>query len=169
MSIKGAASSVALGALLTLGIAPATAEVERFRGDGWSLRVQHDRLTGQTRCVLASTNRHLRYQPGAIGFLAGRRQNTLAAWYQVDDSAPVRWQDRTASLIAADVAIDGPGLDNPTGGWVWIPVSEIERARTVVIRAGDHGRIHHFAIAGFAPMLDAARRVGCGSDDAFRI
>jgi hypothetical protein len=158
-----------LGASPVLGFSPASAKFERYNSDGWRLRVRHDRFTGQTRCALASSNHHLRYQPGAVGFLVGKRRDTLAAWYRIDGGVPVRWQNRMASLIAADVAIDGPGLDNPTGGWVWIPLSEVEHAGTVAIRASDHGRLHHYAIAGFVPMLDAARRLGCGSDDAFRL
>ncbi|WBO24455.1 hypothetical protein [Sphingomonas abietis] len=169
MSKMGVVSGLVLGAALTLGMAPAAAKDERFQSDGWGLAVRHDRFTGQTRCVLTSVNRRSRYQPGAIGFLMGKRRDTLTAWYRVDDGAPIQWQARTASLIAANVSIDGPGLDNPTGAWVWIPVSELEQAKTVAIRANDQGRIHHYRLAGFVRMLDAARRLGCGSDDAFRI
>ena len=99
----------------------------------------------------------------------GKRRSTLAAWCRVYDEAPVRWQNRTAGLIGTGVAIDGPGVDNPTGGWVWIPVSEVEGARTVAIRARRRGHIRHFRVGDFAPMLDAVHRLGCGSDDAFRI
>lgn len=60
-----------------------------------------------------------------MGFLVGKGHDTRMAWYRIDDGAPVRWQDRTAALIAADVEIDGPALDNPTGGWVWIPFAEV--------------------------------------------
>ena len=164
------AASFALGGLLALGQAPAFAsDLNHYRSDGWSLAVRHDRFIGQIRCRLASSNHRLRYQPGAVGFFAGKHRDTLTSWYQVDDGAPVRWQDRTAALIAASVEIDGPALDNPTGGWLWIPISEVAQARTVAVRIGDHGHVHRYALAGFTPMLDAARRLGCATDDAFRI
>lgn len=161
-------SSLVLGGILAAGSSPAAAKVERFRDGGWDLSIRRDAFTGQARCALASVNRHFRFQPGAVGIRVGKRRDTLSAWYRIDDGAPVRWQDRTASLIGAGAAIDGPALDNPTGGWVWIPLSEIENATVVSIQVKERAPVRRYRIGGFAPMLGAARRLGCAADDAFR-
>ena len=166
--IKIAPSVVLLGLLLFAGSADASQTDKRFQANGWLLQIHLDRFTARSRCVLASANHRLRYQPGAIGFLLGKRRDTLGAWYKVDGGVPVRWQNRTAALVASGVAIDGPGLDNPTGGWVWIPVSEVDQATSVAIRGDDKGRVHRFRVSGFEAMLDASRRLGCESDDTFR-
>lgn len=166
---KWVATSLVLGGALAIASSPAAAKIEHYRDGGWDLHIRHDGFTGQTRCLLASTNRHLRYQPGAIGIRMGKHRNTLTAWYRVDNGAPVRWQDRTAALIGAGVAIDGPGLDNPTGGWIWIPLAEVEQAQSIAVRPDEHRRVRRFVLGGFAPMLEAARRLGCASDNAFRI
>lgn len=164
-----AVSGLVLGGILMASGSPANAELQHFRDGGWDLRIEHDTFTGQTRCALGSVNRHFRYQPGAVGFRMGKHRDTLSAWYRIDEGAPARWQDRTASLIGAGAVIDGPALDNPTGGWVWIPVSEVETAKVVSIRVKDKASVRRYRIGGFAPMLYAARRLGCASDDAFRI
>lgn len=162
-------SGLVSGMLLAFGVMPAAAKVEHHRDGRWVLKVRHDHFTGRTRCTLQTKNHRLQYQPGAVGFLIGKRRNTLPAWYRIDGGAPVRWQNRTASLIATGVAIDGPGLENPTGGWVWIPVSEVENAVTVAIRADEHARVRRYRLDKFGSMLASARSLGCSSDDAFRI
>lgn len=160
--------SVLLGTLMTCGLSPAAAKDGRVRSDGWTLRVHTDRFTGRTRCLLGAANHHLRYQPGAIGFRVGQARDTFSAWYRVDGGAPVHWQDRTAALFAAGVSFDGPTLDNPTDGWVWVPVAEVERAHMVAV-AREGGRVRHFAIRDFSGALATACGAGCASDDAFRI
>lgn len=162
------AVGLVLTASVALALSPASAHKQRLRGGDWVLAIRHDDFTGRSRCELASHNHRMHYEPGAIGFRVGKRRDTLAAWYRVDGGVPVRWQDRTAALIGAGVAIDGPDLDNPTGGWVWIPLTEVEQAHDVAIRASDHSHVRNFRPAGFATMLVEARRSGCDSDDAFR-
>jgi hypothetical protein len=160
-------ASIALG--ITLALAARTTQAKPYPGGTWVLKTHRDRFTGMTRCGVRSINHRVVYQPAAVGFFIGRRQNTLNAWYKVDGNAAVRWQDRIATLIALDVSIDGPGLDNPTGGWVWIPLGEVLAATTVAIRADDRGHIFQFSLAPLGPVLASAQRAGCASDAAFRI
>ena len=157
-----------LGAWLALGASPNAAKIERYRDGGWDLVIKHDRFANLTRCVLSSTDRRVDYQPGALGFQVGKRRDTRGAWYRVDGSAPVRWQDRIPVLVASGVVIDGPGLDNPSGGWVWIPIDEVREAQRIEIRAADRVRVREFRLQGFASLLNSARRLGCDVDDSFR-
>ena len=168
MKITGVRLSFILATATALLPSPASAE-HRFKQDGWLLTIKNDGFTGQTACVLSSKKPRMRYQPGAIGFFVGHRHDTLAAWYRVDGGSPVRWQDRSPELIAANVKIDSPALDDVTGGWVWIPADEVQRAGVVAIRPGDKAHTRHFHVRGFAAMREAATRLGCGSDDTFRL
>jgi hypothetical protein len=168
VKIAGIPFGFILVAAATLAPSPAFAK-RAFSQDGWRLVIRDDRFTGQIACRLSSTNHHMRYQPGAVGFFVGHRHDTLAAWYRVDGGAPVRWQDRSAALIAAGVKIDSPDLDDVTGGWIWIPVDEVQRASLVAIRPGDRARTRHFHLRGFAAMREAATRLGCSSNDIFRL
>lgn len=161
-----------LGLVLAFATASAPSPAvtkQLFQQDEWLLAIRSDHFTGQTFCSLYSTKRRMRYQPGAIGFFVGRRHDTLAAWYRVDGGAPVSWHDRSAALIAAHVEIDSPLLDNVTGGWVWIPIDEVQHASFVDVRPGGSGHIRRFPITGFASLREAADRLGCNSDDAFRL
>ena len=138
--------------------------VEHYAENGWKLAIRHDAFTGRVRCSLRTRNARMVYQPGAIGFRLGQHASTLPAWYRIDDAAPARWQDDYPALIAAGVPMDGPGLDNPTAGMVWLPLSKVERADIVRIRVGAKGSGHRFRMRGLAPMLEAAHHLGCGSD-----
>lgn len=157
-----------LAASLMLAREPALAATkERSSLDGWVLTVRDDRFADRVHCDLFASSHKLQYQPHAVGFRLGHHRDTLSAWYRVDGGPAIRWQDRTAALIATGAQIDGPGLDNPTGGWVWIPLEDVRQARNVAIRAGEQGHIHHFQMKGLAAMLDAAPRHGCASDASF--
>lgn len=160
-------SAVASLCLLSVQTDASTVASKRYKADGWSLAVRHDGLTRQTRCRLHANNRRILYQPQALGFAFRKSRDTLGAWYIIDNDAPVRWQDRYPQLIASGAAIDGPGLDNPTGGVVWIPIDEVAHAHNVRIRAGTRGQGRLFRLVGFASMLDAAHRLGCSSDASF--
>jgi len=158
----------ALAAMTGLSALPVAASNRLFKQDGWLLAIKNDAFTGQTTCELFSTNDHMRYQPGAIGFFVGRRRGAFEAWYRVDDGVPVRWQDRSAALIATGVRIDSLNLDDTTDGWVWIPIAEVQHARLVAVRSGERPHIHRFRVRGFAAMREAAGRLGCGTDASFR-
>jgi hypothetical protein len=150
------------GAIALVG-SVASGQTNQFRLGKWDLTIGHDHFTGKTNCSLSSSDRRLAYQPGAIGFLVGKRVDTASAWFRVDAGPPIRWQDREAGLISSGVEIDGPGIDNPTGGWVWIPVGEVDRASLVIIRPSERGRIREFRIGSFAAMKEIATRLGCKS------
>lgn len=132
----------------------------RYEADGWRLTVRHDGFTGQVACQLQSADRRMRYQPGAIGFVSGQR-DTIHAWYRLDGGAAYRWQDRYPALVAAGVMTDGPGLDDPTGGIVWLPEEDLRRVASVAIRTNPKRRVRTFALRGAATMIAAARRLGC--------
>ncbi len=110
---------------------------------------------------MRSSDGRMTYQPGAIGFRFGHRRDTLDAWYRLDTGPALRWRDSYPALIATGVAIDGPGLDNPTGGIVWLPEADAIHASEVTVRPTRKARAQTFRLGGFASLVDAARRLGC--------
>lgn len=135
--------------------------VDRYGIDGWIVTLRHDGFTGLVACTMHSSDGRMVYQPGAIGLRFGHRRDTLEAWYRFDAGPALRWRDRYPALITAGVAIDGPGLDNPTGGIVWLPEADVARVAEVTIRPTRKARLRTFHLGGFAPLRDAARRLGC--------
>jgi len=163
--------SVSAAALMCLSSGSAGARTDatkqRFAADGWSLVVRNDSFAKQYHCRLRATDKRILYQPNALGFAFRRSRDTLGAWYRIDDRRPVRWQDQFPTLVASGAAIDGGGLDNPTGGIVWIPIDEVTSANSVRIRPGGDGKESVFRLTGFSRMRDAAHRLGCVSDASF--
>ena len=154
---------------LSAGSAGARTDItkQRFAADGWSLVMYSDSFARQTHCRLRSADKRILYQPNALGFAFSRSRNTLGAWYRIDDHASVRWQDRYPTLVSSGAVIENGGLDNPTGGIVWIPIEEVAGANSVWVRPGGNGKEHNFRLTGFSRMRDAARRLGCVSDASF--
>lgn len=141
--------------------------VDRYAANGWQLTIRHDAFADRVSCTLRSHDRRILFQPGAVGFRFRRRRDTLGAIYRIDGGAPRRWQDAYPQLITNGVDVEGPGLDDPTDGVVWVPIDELRGTRIVAVRAnGRHdGRI--FALRGFEAMRDAAQRLGCRSKADF--
>ena len=154
------------GLALVFGVALASAaaardRVDRYGIDGWIVTVRQDAFTGSIACYMHSADRRMTYLPGAVGFAFGRRRDTLRAWYRLDGGPALRWQDRYPALSASGAAIDGPGLDDPTGGIVWLPEGDLAGVREVAIRPTVQSRVRVFRLRGFAELAGAARRLGC--------
>jgi hypothetical protein len=163
-----ACASLVAGALSAHPDARRPSKVERFAKGGWKLIVRHDSFADQMHCRLYTKDHAILFQPAAVGFRFGSRRDTLDAWFRIDGGAPVRWQDRYPALVATGAQIDGPGIDNPMGGIVWLPIDDVRAAHMVTIRASGNGKGHRFRMRGFAAMLDAAQRLGCVSDTSFQ-
>lgn len=139
----------------------ALAQAASAKPEVWQLKVVRDTFTDKTDCQLRTRDGLIRFQPGAIGFLFPHRRDTLAAWYRIGDGAPVRWQDRYATLVAAGVHVVGPGLDDPTSGIVWIPQTELASARSVSIRLGAKDRPRSFMLEPITSSIADAETRGC--------
>ncbi len=162
-SMAGRAWRGALGFAMLLSVssqANAADRVERFAADGWLLTVRHDGFIGRIACAMRSVDKRMYYQPRAVGFVVKSR-DTLGAWYRLDGGAAYRWQDRYPTLLAQGVTVEGPGLDNPTGGIVWLPEDELRNVESVAIRATPRGRVRTFTVRGYQTLASAARRLGC--------
>ena len=160
--------SVALSASMMLAAVTSQVSDPPLQSNGWRLSLSTDRFANLTTCRLASVKQRMLYQAGSLGFNIGRFSETTAVWYRIDRGSPMHWQDKLPIIRLAGAEIDGLSLDNPTGGWVWIPTGELGEARIVEICGDRASRVRRFTVGGFPTMLDAARRLGCTSDDNFR-
>ncbi len=157
---------VLLAALLASGASAAAASPSEqlYQQDGWRLAVRHDAFAGRTTCRLFSVDGRMTHQPGALGLRVGDGRDVLHAVYRLDGGALRRWSDRYPAFVAAQIPVDGPRVDDGFGGVAWLPDAEVKGVRTVEVEAGGETRVRRFRLRGFAPMLDAARRLGCPVD-----
>ncbi len=146
----------------SVGSATIRDRIDRYGMDGWAVTLRHDAFTGQLECNMHSDDGRMLYQPSAVGFrFRHSRRDTLDAWYRLEDGPAQRWRDRFPTLIAAGVAIDGPGLDDPTDGIVWLPEADVSAVNEVTIRPTRKARPQTFHLGDFAALANAVRRLGC--------
>lgn len=137
----------------------------------WRMTIQTDGFTGQVRCRLIKmktlTEGRITYAQKTFGFEMGEDVNTLNAWYSIDNRPAKRWQSLYPALTANRVPLEGASLENPTGGVVLLPETEIGDAHVVTIRADERSQPREFKLKGFESALAAARYNGCAADDSF--
>ena len=142
-----------------------------YNHQGWQISIRRDGFTGQTHCRLyrLKTLRQGRvtYAQHTLGFELGAKIDASRAWYILDNGPAKRWQDLYPGLAAARVPLEGPGLLNPTGGVVLIPLDQLADARVVTIRADEKTSPQRFELKGLAEALAAARLKGCSDDESF--
>ena len=147
--------------------APPQTTKQSFRQDGWRLTIRTSRFSGDSRCHLEHRQQPISYAAGALGFHFSPRLNTQGAWLKIDDAPPSRAQDETPALIRLGVPLDGPGLDNPGGGVVWIPASRLNGASIVTIQPAANRPPRSFSLKGFVQIRELALARGCTPEGRF--
>lgn len=142
-----------------------------YQLDGWVMTIQTDGFTGQPRCHLYSPKTlfqgRITYEGGALGFVFDEDRNTQNAWYRVDQAHAKRWQDVYPQLVRLRVPLEGGSLDNPTGGVVLLPETEVASAQEVSIRLSETESPKRFRLKGFEAAKAAALANGCDRADSF--
>jgi hypothetical protein len=140
---------------------PSPVSTTRYAEAGWRLEIRRDTFSDRTGCRL-SADRML-YQQGAIGFATGSHRGLSDTWFRIDGASARRWREVYPDLLASNVAIETGGLDDPTGGVVWLPLDLVANARDVSIEfyTAKGARLRRFQLRGFAGMHAAALRLGC--------
>jgi hypothetical protein len=133
----------------------------------WELRVSRNLFSGEVACRLNSRDNRVTYQGQALGFRFSKTVNTASAAYRIDGGSPRFWRDDLPALTRLATPIDGPGLDNATGGIVWIPASALSSANRVAIQPRPERRVRDFHLRGFAGLLTIARQRGCNPEARF--
>jgi len=133
----------------------------------WQLRIERNRFSGNIACRLRSRDHHGVYAGRAIGFRLGKHMDTTLATYRLDGGPAHEWRDQLPELIRLGTPIDGPGLDDPTGGFVWLPLSILRDVSRIAIQGRPDRRPEAFHLRGFAGLHDTARTRGCSTDQQF--
>ena len=70
-------------------------------------------------------------------------------------------------LIAQHVPLDRGGMDDPAGGFVWIPFDKLDQASRVAIEPRPGARPRVVRLAGLVALHDLAVTRGCAPDGVF--
>lgn len=139
---------------------PKDVTFEKFRvAPGWVLEVRRDRFLNASTCVVRS--RRVSYASGLVTFQFDGKLNTAEAVYRIDQGPP---------RAAADVAVASAGLGarhftgnlrNPSGGRVFLPMSQLEAASMLEVRPNPKKRSRAFKLQGLQAGVAEARRQQC--------
>jgi len=158
--------------MAAMAFAPALARVphgvarEHYRQGDWRLDVSRDRFSGAVACRLRAHGGRQIYRAGAVGFAVGALDMTHAA-YRIDGGDPVAARSNVPQLIAQHVPIELGGLDNPSGGYVWIPLDKLATADWVAIEPRPGARPKVVRLTGMIALHDLAVTHGCTPDAVF--
>jgi len=136
-----------------------------YKGD-WRLDVARDRFSGTVACRLRAHGGRQIYRAGAVGFAVGAR-NVIDATFRIDDGDPVAERNEVPRLIALHVPLERGGMDNPSGGYVWIAFDYLDKAGAVAIEPypGAHPKV--VRLTGLVALHDLALTRGCTPDTVF--
>jgi hypothetical protein len=139
--------------------------------DNWQLIIQKDGFTGRVSCQLyrlkTLSQGRITYAQETFGFEMGTDDNSLNAWYRIDKSPAKAWQDIYPTLAENRVKLLGGTFENPTGGVVLIPATEVKNAKAVTIRIDQKKAPKRFLLGRFEKAKSAADRLGCNQEQQF--
>lgn len=162
-------------ALLAVGAAalvphhgPASTLIKRQRALGaWRVTIVRDPFSAEVQCRLSRRDRRAFYIANAIGFRFDRHRDVTRGWYRVDGAVAKQWRDALPELVRLGVDIDGPQLDSPTGGIMWLPSAWLDQANWVEIEPQPGKKARRIGLRGFADLRDIARTQGCAPEARF--
>ena len=133
----------------------------------WQLDVARNGFSGDVACRLSSRNNHATYQADAIGFRFSRSWDVHDAVYRFDGGAPQQWRDDLPELVRIGAPIDAAGIENASGGIVWIPWSRMHDVNSIAIQARGDRKARVFHLRGLRGLLEVAVMRGCSPDSRF--
>lgn len=139
---------------------------EHYHKGDWQLEVARDRFSGSVACRLHAHGGQQVYRAGAVGFAVGARDAAGAA-YRIDGGEPFAARGDLLQLIALHVPLERGGMDDPSGGFVWIPFDKLAKAKWVAIEPRPGARAKAVQLAGMEALHDLALTRGCTPDGVF--
>jgi hypothetical protein len=153
-------------------LAPAIARVPHgvahehyYKGD-WRLDLSRDRFSGSVACRLRAHGGRQIYRAGAVGFDVDA-PDVMGAAYRIDGGDPIAARDDLPQLIAQHVPLERGGMDDPSGGYVWIPFNRLAKAGWVAIEPQPGARPKVVRLNGLVALHDLALQRGCAPDGVF--
>ena len=139
---------------------------ERYHKGDWRLDVSRDRFTGSIACRLRAHGGRQIYRAGAVGFAVGA-PNAMNAAYRIDGGDTVAARGDVLRLITQHVPLERGGMDDPSGGYVWIPFDRLDKATLVAIEPWPGARPKVVRLNGMVALHDLALTRGCAPDGVF--
>ncbi len=157
---------------VVLGLTPAAAalpflprhpQVERHRTEigPWRLDVATNPFSGNIVCRLRERYDRAFYQQGAIGFRFPGGWDVNKAVYRLDGGLPRLWRNDLPELVRLGTPIDTGGIDNPSQGIVWIPLSRLQGVNSIAIQAREDRVPRTFRVGDFIALYEEAIARGC--------
>ncbi len=138
---------------------PRQVDAWSVRRADWTVNIRHDNFTKTTTCSLKS--RAVDFHSGFVVFRLGPSVNTDGAFFRIDEG-PARSIDETVRRDQQLGYFSGRGpIDNPSGGEVALPRSDLDGAKQVTIRATPHSKPRLFDLTRLPDALAAAKAGGC--------
>ena len=146
---------------------PARIGVERARLGDWQLEIARNAFSGAVACRLRAADHKAVYRAGAVGFRFDPHWNVGQAVYRLDGGAPRAARDDLPDLVARGVPLDRGGMDNASGGVVWVAYARLAGANSIAIAARpDRGPVL-FHFRGLVALHNIAVARGCTPDGSF--
>jgi hypothetical protein len=139
----------------------------RTRVGDWRLDVARNPFSGDIVCRLRDAHGQAIYRQGAVGFRFRRSWDVAAAVYRLDGGEPRAWRDDLPELVRLGTPMDTGGIDNPTEGRVWIPLSRLSGVNAVAIQPRLDRAQRVFHLRGFRGLYELAQARGCVPDVRF--
>lgn len=139
----------------------------KTRFDGWALEIARNPFSERQTCNLRATNNRAFYANGAAAFRFRPRWNVREAVYRLDGAAPRHNRNDVSPLLALKVPIDRGGMDNASGGLVWIPYDRLVAANQVTIQPQPGRKLTDFQFRGLRSLHDIAIARGCVPERRF--
>ena len=126
-----------------------------------------NRFSGEIACRLRARDGRAEYAGHAVGFRFKTRSDVAGAVYRVDGGPPRAWRDDRAALIILGAPLDFGGMDNPSGGVVWLPLSVLADANAVMIQPRPDRGARTFHFRGLKGLHQLGLEQGCAPDIRF--
>jgi hypothetical protein len=156
----------AIAALVGLfGLGPqGPIEEQRLDLQGWRITVSQDRFTGAVSCRAA--RRDMSLTATAVVFRFGRHVDTSKAVYRLDEGPAYAVADEPVNQDLRHIAEVGAPLENPSAGFVALPVARLASIKRVDIRPNIKSPPQSFDVSGVPAVLRLEQAKSCfsGSD-----
>jgi len=125
----------------------------------WTTKVRRDQFTAEVSCSLVG--RRISFHRDTLVFHMGHDVDTSQAFFRVDNGPVRSVREPRLENETHGFFLDSGPIGNPSGGEVALPLSTIQGARKVFVRASPRYQPRAFDLGRFADALAAAKAAGC--------
>jgi hypothetical protein len=133
--------------------------VEHRKLGHWTLDITRDAFAGSTSCRMRMQGMVVEHSAARFDF--GRGARTFEAIYRIDGGPPTSWRANAMALAANGIRLQSENIENPSNGWVAVPLGAILSAHKIAIRPSPRANARTFDLTGLASALEQADAAGC--------